>query len=918
MSESLLRLALRLARRQSVAVLLVSVTLAALCGGLALTRLRIDSDQDSLISPSLAYHARYLRFLEEFGDLECLYAVIDGRQDPVGARALADDLAARLRAHPEHFRDVHARLEASDLGDNLLLLAPEAELERLAAATAHPAELRGIAASESLAGLLGVFGEALERAPAGGAGRSSADEEAGWRFLVSLTDALEAACRSPEPEAGGAAEPGAAAPEVPLDLLVPAFEVPAEQAYEVHGGLILVSCMPVKDYASLDPIEAPLARARQSLREALAAHPGLSAGFTGRPALAADEVQRTSSDMTVSSLVALLGVSLLFVVFFRGVVRPLLAVFALLVGIAWAAGFATLAVGKLNLLSSVFGVILLGIGIDFGIHLLARYQQALAEHGEVERALEEALLLTGKGNLTAACSTALAFYTALLTDFSGLAQLGLIAGTGVLLCCLATTLVLPAALYAVDSRRARGREARTPPGFPWLDRVASAPRRVLGGVLVVTLLALVSALRVEFNEDLLGLQSPEEESVVWERALMATDTSTWVTASIVSSVDEAIERDAALSSLEPVARVESVAGFLGPRPQAQRARVLSLASELGAFPRGELQPEVAPARLAAALERLAQRLADLADATLGQPGMDQATEELLALSDRVAALAPRVASHAPALSQLQRRLVGGLHARLERLAALLAPPGWTLESLPSWVRGRLVGKSGQLAVYAFPREDLWEPAAMDRFLDALRSVDPEVTGATVSVEESSRVLRRAFEVMVGLTALLILGLLFGSYRSWKGLVALVPLAVGGAWFLGAMGLCGLSFNMANFFAVSVLIGLGIDDGVHMLNRSLEAPGGALVGHVTGTAVVASSCTTMVGFGAMALSAHIGLASLGKVMALGAAMLLISAVTAQPALTRLLLPGDSGDPAPLAPQGPSPEPRGADQPEASSP
>lgn len=877
MRETLLRVFVRLARERTKTVLAVGVSLALLSGLLAATQLRMDSNQDHLISRELPYQDRYLSFLEEFGDLECLYAVIDGRKNPAQARAFADALAAGLRAQPEHFSQVHARVETSDFGGNLLLLAPEAELQELETLKTSPEDLRAIASSESLAQLFDLLSDSLQRDPEG---TSASAQERGWRLLQGLVAAVDS---SVTPDATGATRAPPVGPVV--DLLLPALEIPVESAYEEHSGLFLVSFMPVKDYSVLDPVQEPLRRARQTLRDLQARFPDTPAGVTGRPALLSDEVSQTTADMTLASILALVGVGLVFMLFFRSVVRPLLTLLSLVIGIAWSAGFATLAVGQLNFLSSVFGVILVGIGVDFGIHLLARYQQGLASHGDVGRALEDAVVHVGKGNLTAALTTAVAFFSALLTDFEGLIQLGVIAGSGVLLCCLSMLLMLPAALYSLDEGRVGPRGLHPLPTFAVLERIGNRPWRTLSVVAILVFLAAAWAPGVIFDENLLNLQSPKVESVHWERELLNTDASTWVTASIVDTEEEAIARHAELAALEPVARVESVATFLGPGPAKVAERLREVRRALGPLPEAALEANVDGAQLSRALERFGEELEGLAEAALSRE-LTEETEEILDLAERVTELSGRIPGKSAALDEFQTALLAGIGARSRRLVRLLDPPGWTLATIPPWIRSRLVGKSGKIAVYAFPRESLWPPEAMDRFLIALETVDPNVTGVTVSVRESSRVLKESFRILVGVTLVAILLVVLVEYRHWRGLIALVPLAVGGIWFLGALAFLGVSFNMGNFFIVSVLIGLGIDDGVHMLNRSLEDPHGPLVSHATGTGVVLSSLTTIVGFGALMTSQHAGLASMGKVMSLGALMLLLSAVFAQPALSRL--------------------------------
>jgi len=855
-------------------VLAASFALAAAGGIGAGLFLRVNSSQDELVSPDLDYQRRFLDYLEEFGDQDYLYVVVDKGQNPERARAFARELGSELGAAPELFERVQVQTSAADFGDNLLLLAPAEEFERLVAGlSAGGEDLARFAALDRFSSVFEYLARRLE-------GLTSEDEAAG-EASVGFLDVLIG-----ELEAGVSDRADSEAPPR-LDAIVPSFELPPEQAFEEHGRLLLVTVMPRKEFGSLDPIEAPLRELRAAIQRLRQGHPGLEVGVTGWPALAADEVQRTSQDMTLAALLALVGVSAMFMLYFRGAVRPLLAVASLLVGIAWAAGFATLALGELNFLSSIFAVILIGIGIDFGIHVLARYQGALLEGADASVAVRRSILEAGKSNLTASVTTALAFYSTLLTDFDGLAQLGLIAGSGVLLCCLSMHLVLPALLYRLDRGRAEGAPPPALISFPRLERWTRRPRWVLPPVALLTLLALPFVPSgARFEENLLELQSQREESVIWEQRLVQQEgDSTWIAVSMAGGVEEAAAWQSAFEGLDEVAKVESVVPFLSAEAEARRGRLQALAKRLGplACPGG--QREVEEARLVASLRLFEEALETLAERALTQPGA-RGVEELLALQERVEAVRGALAGRGPALGLRQERFFDLLHGRLATLGALLRPSGWTLESLPERVRRRLIGQSGKVAVCVFPAEDVWRPAAMERFVAAVRTVDPGVTGPAISIHESRKTVKSAFATSLGITILLICLLLGIEFRA-GALLAMIPLGVGALWMLEVMGASRASFNMANFFTVPVLIGIGIDHGVHLVNRYREDPQGSLLGHPTGVGVVLSSFTTLIGFGAMTTAEHNGLASIGVLMAIGSASLLVSAVVVLPALLELL-------------------------------
>ncbi|MGE0712031.1 MAG: MMPL family transporter, partial [Planctomycetota bacterium] len=505
----------------------------------------------------------------------------------------------------------------------------------------------------------------------------------------------------------------------------------------------------------------------------------------------------------------------------------------------------------------------------------------------VPAAVSQAIHASGAGNLTAAISSAIAFYAALFTDFQGLAELGLIAGTGVLLCLLATLLVLPALLVRFD----RGAAPRALPSLRWLEPVVRRPWPTLGLVLVLCGVALPAALRgLRFEEDLLSLQSREEEAVEWEMRLMERDLSSWITVERVPTLAAAAKLQADFAALDSrvVASAESAAMFLGPQVEARRARLHALAEELGPPPAA---PDAAldPARLKAALGALAEALGEASEGALRAEGAPQdAVARLLALQERFEQLAAAPLD-AAAQGAAQERLLTAFQARVAKLRALLTPKGWTPETLPAPIRDHFIGSDGSFGVYVSPRENVWDPVAMARFLGEVRKVAPGVTGSTVAVYESTAVLRGAFHRATLITVVAILLLLLLDFRDRAALLSLVPLGVGCLWLGGAMGALGVPFNMANFFTVPVLLGLGIDSGVHIMNHERSGSRTPVLQDMTAAAVTLSLLTTSVSFGSLAISGHKGMASIGHVMVLGALLVLAASLVVLPALNRLLAP-----------------------------
>lgn len=881
------------------ATVAASLVLAAVGGWLGVAHLRIDTDQDKLVSSEADYFRRYkLEYLGNFPETEYAWVAIAVDGQPKKALAFAEDLVVRLRAVPGVVFARHA-VDLAGLRDYPLHLLSDDELAAARARLLESRdELRQLVAARDLGDLLGgIVERTSELALEGGEGDEG--DRAAFAFLDGLLADAERALAGEPPTGEGlsALVPGARASTV-----VPFFDTdPRDDPDGARASFLFVAVQLERDYATLAVIEGPLAGVREALAATRAAHPGVDAGLTGRPVLSADEMMSTNADMTLASSISFLGVAIIYMLAFRSVWRPLLVMGALFFGITWTYGFAALAVGSLNLLSLVFTIILIGLGGDFGIHVLARYLEFRSAGASPREASVEALVLTGPGNLTAACTSAAAFLSSLLVDFQGLAELGLIAGVGVLLCVLAMHTTLPAALILLEPASAR---VRAPVTYGFLARLEPWTRPLaLGAVALTVVLALVGR-GLRFDTALLDLNDPTLESVRWERRLAKeAASSSWFAVFLVPDVDAARALTARLRARgEVFARVESVIDVLPPPGREERLRELAQALEperFAAVPTRALDGEGDPARVAARLRELEGLLAPLLEKARAARAAPEEVDALAALTARAGRVAAALERRRPnaagdaglrALSAWQVELLDGLKGFV---GALLAPRPLGLAQVPDVIRERTVGKDGQLAVMAFPRDDLWDPAKLERFHDEITALDPQVTGVPIMVHRSIDAMRRGFVVALAYAVLIVLVLVGADLRSPAQVaLALLPVAIGMIWTAGAAVLFGLSLNLANFYAVPILVGIGVDNGVHLVHRWREAPGVNPATGPTGAAVSLTSGTTLIGFGSLVFAAHAGLASFGALLVIGTITELVASLLILPPV--LLALGRRGD------------------------
>jgi uncharacterized protein len=862
-------------------ILIIAALLTLVSGWLAATRLTLNGDQDKLLSDKLVFQQIYLDFIKNYKDQEFLYVVIDGRK-PEQAKAFADDLAVRLAKSPDLIKQVTYRIGPKQLGNNLLLYMEPEQVEALShqvqemAPTLEPALKRG-----RLDELLAWIGRRLSAPQVSQQGSQlggQAGAEAFFDVLGPLFDGLTQTVTNGAPYTS---------PLARFD-----DEELHHYTFTDNGRFLLMLIDVPKDYSTSEVIERPLAAVRKALNESRAALPGVEAGLTGRPVLQADEMRTTSRDMLRATIIAVIGVSLLFILAFGSLWRPLLAVLTLLASIVWTLGLAAVTVGTLNLLSGVFTLVIIGVGINWGMHLLARYMEERERGLAVEEALTRSMVTAAVGNLTCAATSAAAFFCALFTDFQALAQLGFIAGSGILLSLIAMLTVYPAFLVLID-RKSKGpvplRLIRLIP----LQRLVRRPDIVLTGAGIITVVLAVGTTHLWFDDNLLKLQSQTLESVRWELALMnESRESTWFAVTQVDTLDDAERLEYRFSKLPTVAKVTSLLDVL-PTDQYDKRQWLTQAS----LPLSGLAPRTDAPADPAATKRALHDIADgleLIEEKLFAAGREADITSVRALIDQVdkaeAAVDPNGAGGPAATERLaafQHAFMADLAERLDHWRPRFHPGSVTPTTLPDVLRDRFIGQNARKLIMITPAMNIWDPAALEAFVKELRTVDPTVTGPPVTSFEATRLMRRAFQQTALLSLAVVIGLVSIHFFRWRAVaLAFVPLLIGLAWLLGAMGLFGIAFNLANFFAIPILIGTGIDGGIQMVQRMYEEPHRPMLNTSTATSVTLSSLTTLLAFGSLMLAKHHGIASLGQIMALGTFSILIATVVVLPALHEL--------------------------------
>lgn len=849
----------------------IALCLALAAAGVALTvrNLEFHSDRSDLIDPNLAWNRLYAAYKTRFDRWDDLIVCLDGDPDDVRVDDLGHAIATALTADARVVA-ADAGFPVSEAGPRLFSIAPEPlftdTLDRIALA-------RTLAGAENANAALGVALGAL------------AEDEAGTPDGLARLDELLAPYLATL--AGGTPD---------FAFLEPRAE--GWQPYESGGGFGRLRFVLVhfgQFGGGVDQLSADLAWLRGTIAQVVAASdaPETDWGVTGIPAIEADETAQSIRDSTLSSIVAFALITSLMVVVFRGVVVPLLAATALLIGLAWSFGWLIISVGHLQLLSVVFSVILLGLGVDFALHLVARLELVQDEHADLPSAIARVFRGIGPGMVTGAITTAAAFGATALTHFKGMAEMGIIAGGGILLCLVAVLTSFPAMLALtgrwkrIIRHRPGGEQAHFAQGR--LDLVDFHPRPTIVVGAIVVGLAVIPAMRVRYDPNVLNLQPPGIESVVWEQRLVEEDAGSVWSALIETDAARAPALVDRLRALPEVGEVSGM-GLLLPPDRAERAeRIAAVRSRSLPATTAPADLEQTRRQLAAVRLGLERRAAGAAPATAA------------ALRNVASRIGDALTASAGIDAAERARRADALDAAFQPARAALAtwvdtalgPAPLGPDDLPPMLREQWSHDDVWLLRVA-PAPDpagrsILDPDRLAAFVGALRSVAPDVLGPPVQIHESSVLIQREYIKAAAYALAAILLLLLLDFRSLADAAcSMLPVLVG---FLGAfalMGIFGVTLNFANIIVMPLIFGIGVDAGVHVVHRwraePYRRPAGLSGG--TGRGITLTMLTTMIGFGSMLLAEHRGIRSLGFVMLAGLGVTLLACHLMLPAVLRL--------------------------------
>lgn len=870
----------------------LGVLLIALIGFAAtLPGLAVTTSRTNMVSDEDPQQRRMNAFYDRFGRPDYPLFVISGGS-PDDRRTVVDSITTVLEKDPALNGRVFGRVNPRDVASILLLQQPAA-LTQLSAAL-PPGQDGGAFVEQGLEGWLSGLAAQIEAGIEGAedsAASGGPDQAAqGLSRLAELAQTLEAVAKGED--LMSRFEGQASFDQDGIDSR--GYLVTSDRE---HNLLAIYADVPSDEGRVLAPLVEQLRQARD---EAMSSAPdGVTAKLTGLPALAVDELEIVEQGLVITSIAATIGIFGLCLLLFRSLRQTIVALLPLAPGILGTLAVVRLLYDDLNIITSGFVAVLLGLGIDFSVHIIARRNEEIRAGRTPAEAITASLRRTGPGIFTGAVVTAAAFLTNMTTEFTAYGELGVVTAAGLILMVVITFAVIPPLLTVGRSAKTEIRIAPEPPGIASIPGlIRRGKTAVLGGAVALAAVGAVTISSLDYNPRYFDFLPETTESAQGLGVLEYDALASPVFAAFAADdIEAARVKAAGLRALDSVAGVQTPSDLLPPLDDAAMA---ALRGALEGFGRAPDVDKLASAPVdPESVARTADEIADLLDEVIfALRGASLETKDAEAAKGAFSQLAQTVRG----LDEAGQARLAGINADA---AAILGPAIATAsavarrghyapEDLPPLFATRFVSKDGKsVALFAVPSGQFWEEDVALGFAADVRGVDENAVGLAMVHVEHGRQVREGFERAALYAAGIIVLLLIADFRSLAdALLALFPTVVGWLWMLGLMPLLGLDFNVANIVALPLVLGIGIAFGVHMMHRLREDEGEGVprlnaVVRGTGGAIAVAATTTMVGFAALTLSPYGGMVSLGATMVLGIGACLLATLFVLPALLVVL-------------------------------
>lgn len=846
---------------------LLIFSVCVVCGfslNYTLTNLGINTDTTEMLSQNLPFQKNRERLIQAFPQDDQAFLIVVDSNTPLQTTHALNELAKQLRSEKNYVESVYVPGESGYFDRHGLLYLEIKALEDLASKLVQAQPFIGtLSQDNSLNGLFSIIGLAI----------SSTNIELPIDIVPLLERIREAIRAAIDNDYNRLSWHDLMSGNKPDLLTTQRF--------------VLVK--PKLEFDQVMPAEKSYQAIHAILKRTKGKYPLVRLRLTGEIALEHEELESVSRSALIASIFSLLLVCVALMIGLRSFKLMIATLMTLVMGLILTAGFATFAVGHLNLISIAFAVLYIGLGVDYSIHFCLRYRELLQQEFSSSRALTHTIGSVGPSIALCAITTSAGFYAFIPTSYRGVSELGIIAGSGMFIGLVMTLIILPALLKLMPLKSVGPYEKSVV--FPdWIYRLPTDHRTFIKwSALVLSIIAGGLVTQVSFDFNPVNLRDPSSESVSTFKDLLKSKATSPMTLTVLANDEASVRsKSESLKALDSVENAITLFDFI-PEDQEEKLAIIEelallLGLELSTFPN---PTEVSVEESIRTLEKFLNTI-DTSLTTQKQGSLSESLgilrrdlEEYLAILSSL----PKV-DRKDRLDQLQSSLLSSLPETMNRLLKGFEADIVTIDELPKDLLERWVSNDGIYRIMIFPSKDLNNIDNLREFITDVQRLEPNATDLPVIYLESGKEIVNAFlQALLGALAVIAVVLIVVQRNIVDTLMILAPLLMAAVFTCALTVFFGKAFNFANIIAVPLLLGLGVDSGIHVIRRlhTMPTQKHRLLRTSTARAIFFSGLTTLFSFVSLAFTPHLGLASMGQLLAIGISFIVFCTLIVLPAI-----------------------------------
>jgi hopanoid biosynthesis associated RND transporter like protein HpnN len=859
-----------------VILLCGAIILAILAFQYTSTHLSVNTDTAELIAPDAPFQINRRNFEKAFGqELHTILLVVES-PSPELTKAAAQRLSRELRADNEHFTKIYRPDDNAFFHRNGLLYLESEKLQDFSDTLAQAQPFIGrISQDPSLNGFFSIFEDALN---------AETKTEEVPIDLFSLIDKVSASLHK---SLNGE-----------LDLLSWQKLIAENNISKEQSDKAFLIITPKFDFSQILPVEPAMNAIHAAIKKIQDPNlPEVKVWITGEVGLEHDEMAGMSQGTFTASVFSVVLVLFILLFAYRSWWLMIATLVTLSFGMIFCGLFAALAVKQLNLISVAFAVSNIGLGVEYAIHFCLRYRDNLDAHGrDKNQAIKAALLSTSPSLILCAITTSIGLFAFIPTEYQGISELGLLAGTSLFICLFITLTVLPALLKILPLPPLHDLKGEQPGASNFSRLLATFTlhyaKSITFATIVAALIAIYFVFQVQTDFNPVNLRDPKTESVIaFKKLLKDKDASPMTLTVLAKNADEARTLQKTLAQLPTVNKTISLFDFV-PKQQEDKLNIIDeMALTFGfrgqSFPQLKAGADPLPSikRMIAAIDQNISKKKNPEDVKSLLTFKHELQDVLIELDAR---LQP---DRGVFIEKIQTSLLGTLPSVMNELLVSFNAEEIKPETIPAEIKERWLSSDGLYRIQIYPKYDLNDLANLQAFITDVQAIAPDATDLPVMYWESMKAVISSFKeaIIIALVTIAVL-LLFIRRSIVDTLLVMAPLVLAGLFTMATTVFTGTPINFANIIALPLLMGLGVDNGIHMvekLHHSL-AEEQNIYQSSTARGMFYGALTTISSFIGLAFSPHQGISSMGLVITIGIFWIMTCTFVVLPALSKLVL------------------------------